>query len=70
MRGEKYYQGDTSQARLRLLVKVEIKEGDLEFESCTKDDHKRLDIVKQKLGEIARTKRSRHTQRVDSTIWA
>lgn len=48
----KYNQGDPSLARLRLLVKVKIIERDLEFEPCTEEDERRLDIARLKVEDL------------------
>jgi putative DNA methylase len=42
-------------ARQKLLVKVKVKQGDLEFESCTEKDQKKLEKAKEEVKKLLET---------------
>ncbi|ENN96002.1 hypothetical protein J422_04655 [Methanocaldococcus villosus KIN24-T80] len=48
----KYHEGDESFARQRLLVKVKIKDRDLEFEPATEEDNIKLEKAKEKVRKL------------------
>jgi putative DNA methylase len=48
----RYHEGDPSLARLRLLVKVKLEGGDLEFEPCTHDDQERLKLAQHEVDKL------------------
>ncbi|MEM4455668.1 MAG: DUF1156 domain-containing protein [Thermofilaceae archaeon] len=44
----------TPLARQRLLVKVKVKDGDLEFEPCTEKDQEKLELAKREVEKMVR----------------
>ena len=48
----KYHAGDPSLAKPTLLVKVRKASKDLEFEPCSEEDQKKLEIAKQEVGKL------------------
>jgi len=52
----KYHEGDSSLARLRLLVKVKLKDSDLEFVSCTEEDQKKLEEARANVEKLSQQK--------------
>jgi len=48
----RYNEGDDSLARQRLLVKVKVKQGDLEFEPCTEKDQEKLEKAKKEVKKL------------------
>jgi putative DNA methylase len=48
----RYNEGDDSLARQRLLVKVKVKQGDLEFEPCTEKDQEKLERAKEEVKKL------------------
>ncbi|MEM1821027.1 MAG: DUF1156 domain-containing protein [Thermofilaceae archaeon] len=47
-------EGITPLARQRLLVKVKVKDGDLEFEPCTQKDQERIELAKREVEKMLR----------------
>jgi putative DNA methylase len=48
----RYNEGDDSLARQRLLVKVKVKQGDLEFEPCTEKDQEKLEKAREEVKKL------------------
>ncbi len=47
-------EGITPSARQRLLVKVKVKNGDLEFEPCTQKEQEKLELARKEVEEMLR----------------
>ena len=52
----RYHEGDPSLAKPVLLIKVKIKEKDLEFEPCTSIDQEKLEDAKQEIEKMIQQK--------------
>jgi len=48
----RYNEGDNSLARQRLLVKVKVRQGELEFEPCTEEDQEKLEKAKKEVKKL------------------
>jgi len=51
----RYNEGDDSLARQRLLIKVKVKQGDLEFEPCTEEDQEKLEKAREEVKKLLET---------------
>jgi putative DNA methylase len=51
----RYNEGDDSLARQRLLIKVKVKQGDLEFEPCTEKDQEKLEKAREEVKKLLET---------------
>ena len=51
----RYNEGDDSLARQRLLVKVKVKQEDLEFESCTEENQEKLWLAREEIEKMLKS---------------